>query len=276
MPRIFLFLIFLTSCTGSQRSQDGGDLMRSEVEFLATRMELAVERQYPLLKHKNVNQYVDSLGQRIISHNPDLPPLPYEFRMLKANEVLAFSLPGGVHYFSLGLLRLVDLEGQLAGAISHELAHQQLGHQLIKWRRKVNAHRGEKYIVDFSGNWEDEFLGKDGALYLDPAMEEEADKLALVILYRAKFDPRSYLSFLELLQKQENSKSLRKNVIDLMELHPPIASRLKWVKEGLASLPPMKDPILSSQSFTGLKQKLLEAEKASKKERNEGHGRNSK
>jgi predicted Zn-dependent protease len=260
---IALCVAVLAGCSGQGFDQDGGDLKRSEVEYIASRLRDATEQEYPLLKHKLVTRYVDKLGQEIVSHNREMPPLPYEFRVLRANEILAFSLPGGIVYVSLGLIRAVDFEGQLAAALAHELAHQQLNHQLIVWRRKVNSTRGQSYLLDFSGDWKDNFLGERGALFLERPMEEEADKLAPLILYKAGFDPRLYTSYLQLLRKQELNDT--RSVAALLSLHPPLVERLKWAKEGLLKLPPKKESNLSSPTFRQIKAILKEASKRAPK-----------
>lgn len=261
-----LFVIFLGAsalalpgCGGTELQQDGGDLTRNEVEFLAGRLSAAVEAEYPLLQHKLVNRYVNTLGQSILSRNPDMPPLAYEFRVLRSNEVLVFSLPGGIIYLTLGTIRATELEGQLAGALAHELAHQRLNHPLILWRRKVNANRGQRYLLDFSGGFKANFLGEGGAIRLEKGMEEEADRLAPVILYHAGFDPRLYRSYLQLLRKLETSEATR--VATMMSLHPPILERSAWVKSALAKLPPLKDPAVSSATFQQIKSILQEAAK---------------
>lgn len=261
MQRLLLCfcILFFTACATSSLDKDGGDLTRSEVEFLSGKLSDSIEKEYPILQHKLVNRYVNSLGQSIASHNPDLPPLPYEFRVLKSSEVFVFSIPGGIVYITLGTLRAMELEGQLAAAIAHELAHQQLNHNLIQWRRKVNANRGQKYNLSFEGDWKSIFLGKGGALYLEPAMEEEADRLTPVILYRAQFEPRLYTSYLQALKKLETSES--EKIASMMSLHPTLQQRMDWVKDALTNLPPLKDPSVSSQAFQEIKMILKEAEK---------------
>lgn len=263
---IALLGICLAACSSQDFDQDGGDLKRSEVDLIASRMRDAVEREYPLLKHKLVTRYVDTLGQSIVSRNRKMPPLPYEFRVLRTNEVLCFSLPGGIVYVSLGLLRAVELEGQLAAALSHELAHQQLNHPLIVWRRKVNATRGQSYILDFTGNWKDQFLGERGALFFDKAMEEEAESMGALVLYQAGFDPRLYGSYLQALRKLEMSNTAA--VAAVISLHPPLLQRMKWAKDGIAKLPPRKEASLSSATFQQIKGILKEtARKAGKNDK---------
>ena len=252
-----LCVAVLSACSTQGLDRESSGLKRTEVEYIGARLRNATEQEYPLLKHKLVTRYVDKLGQSIVAYNSDMPPLPYEFRVLKTNEIFAFSLPGGIVYISLGLIRSVDLEGQLAAAIAHELAHQRLGHPLIAWQRRVSESRGQSYMLDFQGDWKSTFLGPRGALYLDAGMEEEADRLAPLVLYRAGFEPRVYTSYLQLLRKHELEDTA--SVAVLLSLHPPIAERLKWAKEGWLKLPPKKDPSLSSPTFRQIKAILKEA-----------------
>lgn len=258
-PIFFLLLFFATACASSNLEQDGGDLTRGEVEVLSRKMSAAVEKEYPLLKHTLVNRYVNNLGQSLVSRNPDMPPLAYEFRVLRSNDDLVFSLPGGIVYITLGTLRAVEIEGQLAAALAHELAHQQLNHPLILWRRKVNANRGERNLLDFSGSWKTNFLGEGGAIHFTRGMEEEADRVAPVVLYRAGYDPRLYTSYLQLLKKLESTAS--PEVAAITSLHPPIADRLRWSKESLVKLPPLKDSAISSATFQQIQSILQQAAK---------------
>lgn len=256
---ITLIAAALAACSGASLDQDGGDLKRAEVEYISSRMRDATEQEFPLLKHKLVTRYIDALGQSIVSHHRDMPPLAYEFRVLRSNELLAFSLPGGIVYVSLGLLRAVEFEGQLAAAISHELAHQQLNHPLIAWRRKVNARRGQRYTLEFTADWKSSFLGEHGALFLERKMEEEADNLAPLLLYKAGFDPRLYTSYLQLLRKLELTDTPQ--VAAILSVHPRLTDRMKWAAEGIAKLPPRKDTNLSSPTFQQIKAILKETSK---------------
>lgn len=251
-----LMLTTLVACSSQPSEQDGGNLTRSEVELLSQKMQEAIELEYPLLQHKMVNRYVNTLGQSLISRNSGMPPLPYEFRVLRTNDILAFSLPGGVVYLTLGMLRAVNTEGELASAVAHELAHQQLNHPLVAWRRRLNSNRGQQNLLDFSGDFQERFFGGGGALLLEKGMEQEADEMAPVILFRAHIEPRLYNSYLLLLKKLEQT-SLRE-VAPMIRAHPPINDRLAWVKAGLMKIPPLKDPEGASPSFQQLKNLLRE------------------
>src|SRR3989344_6187981 len=140
MPN-FLVLIILSvfnSCTSGQIAEEPPHLTRREVENVSKQLEAEVETRYPKIHHRLVNRYINSLGQTIISRNKErMPPLPYEFRVLRSEEIHAFSLPSGIIYITLGVLRHLDLEGQVAAVLTHELAHQAAGHSLLVWRQRL-------------------------------------------------------------------------------------------------------------------------------------------
>ena len=92
-----------------------------------------------------------------------------------------------------------------------------------------------------------------------------ADRLAPVILYRAGFDPRVYLSYLQLLKKLEASRS--ESFAKMASLHPPVSERIEWVKSALLQIPPRKDASVSSASFAQIKSILQQtAEKGAKRQ----------
>lgn len=254
-----LLLLFTFGCSSQSLEQDGGDLTRSEVEYLSRRLSEAVEKKYSVLQHRKVARYIDSLGQYLVSRNRDLPPLPFGFTVLKTNEVFTLSLPGGQVYVTLGLIKASEYEGELAAAVAHELAHQQLAHALVVWRQRINAVRPNRYFLETEGDFSDIFLGKSGYLALGAGREQEADELAPVILYRANFDPRLYPSYLQRLQRLENDDIGRMYVS--ISLHPPIMDRITWSKSAILNIPPIRDSRVSSPGFLEIKGILKSVEK---------------
>ncbi|MCO5142724.1 MAG: M48 family metalloprotease [Oligoflexia bacterium] len=251
---------FILSCASAYNQKDGGALTRAQVEYLSGRMANAIESKIPLLKHKLVNRYVNSLGQSIVAKNKDMPPLPYEFRVLKSNDFLVFSIPGGITYVSLEVLRVASLEGEFASFIAHELAHQKLGHSLIVWRRKVNANKENVNLVNFEGDFNDVFFLPKGAIYLPPEMEEEADKATPIMLYKAGFDPRMVESSYSIIKKAELAKDVR--FAAYLRVHPELKSRIAWSKETTLKLPPNKNLDQSSADFRKIKVLLKSVEEA--------------
>ncbi len=66
--------------------------------------------------------YVQNIGLNL-AKGTEYQQYPYRFTILNTQIVNAFALPGGYIYITRGLLALASSEAELAGVLSHELAH---------------------------------------------------------------------------------------------------------------------------------------------------------
>ncbi len=66
--------------------------------------------------------YVTNIGLGLAKQT-EYQQYPYRFTILNTQIVNAFALPGGYVYITRGLLALASSEAELAGVLSHELAH---------------------------------------------------------------------------------------------------------------------------------------------------------
>src|SRR5207245_7063491 len=78
------------------------------------------------LDNKEIQNYVDSVAQRVAQHS-DLH-IPLHVTVLDSKEINAFALPGGNLFVERGLLEAADDESELAGVIGHEIAHDVARH----------------------------------------------------------------------------------------------------------------------------------------------------
>lgn len=72
-----------------------------------------------------MNDYVESVGQRVVRQSEAASgPYTYDFHVLADPETInAFALPGGQVFITLGLLRRLTSEAELAGVLGHEVGH---------------------------------------------------------------------------------------------------------------------------------------------------------
>jgi len=78
-----------------------------------------VEHKHRLADY--LGDYVQRLEDRVATR---AGVKPEEIRVTEGSEWYAFLLPQGVLYISVGLLERVSSEGELAGLLAHELAHE--------------------------------------------------------------------------------------------------------------------------------------------------------
>ena len=91
----------------------------------------------PEVEDKAIQHYVKSVADRVAQHS-DLK-VPLHIAVLQSKEINAFALPGGYLFIERGLLEAVEDEAELAGVISHELAHVTARHGAMLMKRATIA-----------------------------------------------------------------------------------------------------------------------------------------
>lgn len=78
-----------------------------------------------LYPDRTLQDYVDRVGEGIVKNSAaSESPYPYEFHLLKDERTVnAFALPGGQVFITAALMDRLNSEAQLAGVLSHEIAH---------------------------------------------------------------------------------------------------------------------------------------------------------
>jgi beta-barrel assembly-enhancing protease len=170
----------------------------------------ALLTQAKLLGNDAVQEYVNQVG-RWLTANTERADLPWQFGVMDRVETGAYPMPGGKVIITKGMLQKLSSESELAGILAHEIAHVVRRHQM----QSSTAER----------------IGAINAP-LDPAMEFEADRMAVVIMSRAGYDASAYLSALRKLQGSGDA-----GLQLLAATHPPIANRISQLEPHLGQLP---------------------------------------
>ena len=80
-----------------------------------------VERQAKIVDDPVIAEYVNRVGQNLV-RNSDAK-VPFTIKVLDAEEINAFALPGGFFFVNTGVMLNADSEAELAGVMAHEIAH---------------------------------------------------------------------------------------------------------------------------------------------------------
>src|ERR1700757_3715368 len=80
-----------------------------------------VERQAKVIDDPVIAEYVSRVGQNLV-RNSDAK-VPFTIKVLDSEGVNAFALPGGFFFVNSGLILKTESEAELAGVMSHEIAH---------------------------------------------------------------------------------------------------------------------------------------------------------
>lgn len=187
--------------------------------------------EYP---NDGLTTYVNLIG-RTVADVSDRPELTYRFAILDSREQNAFAAPGGYIFVTIGLLRTLENEAELAGVLAHEVAHVTQKHMLKTIQRSAILANVSEFSLSamnedpqlFSNVIEaaTEALFEKG---LDKELEFEADVVGIEYAYRAGYNPNGLRDYLTTLQGQEGRATSR-----FFSTHPSTSLRLSKVKEVL-------------------------------------------
>jgi beta-barrel assembly-enhancing protease len=241
---LVLTLIFLTGCGIHRTSRDGiisqelpltvDDL--SEIQAGQKNHE-RVMWEYRVYESPKLEQYCNAIAASI-AEVTTRPHLPYKVVLLDSDEVNMFGGPGGYIYVTRGMFDFIESEGELAGAIAHEITHvanydysniPQVGNMRKAYNVMLQGSEIAKSSIGTYGTVAN--YGLKGVGRAAPAIahrfghdqEVETDEKALEALVKAGYDPRGYLKFIEKLTKVEMDDIGRFALF--MNAHPPFADR---------------------------------------------------
>jgi hypothetical protein len=167
-----------------------------------------------------------------------LNPYPYVFKVIKGDEVNAFSLAGGYIYIYEGCLKFAESDDEVAGVLAHEIAHVACRH--VPVLRK----KGGKFdlltipwliFALMTGSEWSHTAAQTSALMgqcLKSGWSIQAEKAAdcggIQILMKSRYNPVGMLTFQERLNKVYPKRDL-----GIYMTHPPTDERIKATMEQL-------------------------------------------
>jgi hypothetical protein len=197
------------------------------------------ERQLPIMNDRDIEEYVNRIGQRLVANIPPQfqhPEFRYSFRVVNAREINAFSLPGGPSYVNRGMIEAARNEGEMAGVMAHEISHAALRHATAQ------ATETQKYqIGSVLGQIAGAVIGGPagavigagsqigfgaGALKYSRKYETQADVLGAEIMARAGYDPRDLSNMFRTIERQGGS-----GAPEWMSSHPNPGNRYACIDQ---------------------------------------------
>jgi len=258
----------------SDRKDDPGQIGNRDVgrclNFYSIEKEIAlgkqlseeVARQGKLHQDPVVGEFVNRLGQNLV-RNSDAR-VPFTFQVLDDDSPNAFALPGGFVFVNTGLIKLASEEDELAGAMSHEIAHVAARHltcrasqeQLVRTAGGIGA-------VLLGGGWAG-LAGREAVAAAVPMAflkfsrsdETEADYLGTQYLYAAGYDPTGAVSIFEkLLALRRTQPNLAARVLST---HPMDGDRIdRTEKEIQRILPARAQYVVNTSEYMEMRERVI-------------------
>jgi len=203
------------------------------------------EQQLPVLRDDTVENYVESVGRRLVNAIPPQfqhPQFQYRFRVIDARDINAFALPGGPMYVNRGMIEAARNEGEMAGVMAHEISHVALRHATAQATETQKFQIGSvlgQIAGAVIGGVPGAVIGTAsqigfgaGALKYSRKYETQADILGAQIMARAGYDPRDLANMFRTIEGQGGGA----RGPEWMSSHPNPGNRYQRINQEAAML----------------------------------------
>jgi predicted Zn-dependent protease len=220
-----------------------------------------VERSAKFIDDPVVTEYVNRVGQNLV-RNSDAQ-VPFTIKVIDSDTINAFALPGGFFFVNSGLILHADEESELAGVMAHEIAHVCARHGTKNATKSQLVQIGAMAASIFIPYTWAGYALYQGMNFMIPLTflkfsrdaEREADYLGLQYMYKAGYDPNSFVSFFEKVEAQE--KKQPGTIPKVFATHPPTPDRIEAIQKEIATILPAREQyIVTTSEFDVVKRRL--------------------
>ena len=227
---------------------------------LGKQMAQEVERQARIVDDPVIAEYVNRIGQNLV-RNSDAK-VPFTIKVIDADEINAFALPGGFFFVNTGVILNADNEAEMAGVMAHEIAHVAARHGTRQATKGQLVNYGSIPLI-FLGGWTGYAIRQGmglaipmGFLTFSRAFESEADLLGLEYMYKTGYDPTAFVDFFEKIQSLEKKKP--GTVAKVFSSHPPTDDRIKNSQKNIDNyLKAKPEYVVTTSEFNDVKARMV-------------------
>jgi len=223
-----------------------------------------VERKMPILSDYDVQGYIERVGQRLTEAIPrefQHPEFRYSYKVVNARDINAFALPGGFTYVNRGLIEAAHNEGEMAGAMAHEISHVALRHGTAQAAKAQKYQTGAAVVgilgavLGGVGNVAGQ-VGQMGIgayfLKFSREYEKQADLLGAQIMANAGYDPHDLANMFRTLEQQAGGGGPQ-----WMSDHPNPGNRYEYINREADALH-VNNPVRNTDAFNRVQAQLRE------------------
>jgi len=192
-----------------------------------------------LVEDPQVTEYINEVGHRLAAQANTDGNHQFSFFVVDSPVINAFALPGGFIGVHTGLLEATRNEDELAGVLSHEVAHVTQRHIA----RRIHANQRQSILstaimlgailVGAAGGGGDAMQGAIAVAQGTAAQQQinftrsneyEADRVGISSLAAAGFDPQGMGSFFEVISRGTTPHEYR--TPEFLRTHPVSSARI--------------------------------------------------
>lgn len=223
-----------------------------------TKLASALERSVREVRDPGTVKYLRELCQALSRQSDSRFPLTV--KVIEGDDPNIFALPGGILYVTTGLIGNVNNEAELAGLMSHEIAHIAARHATKGAFRRTLWKFVSMPAMFFGpfGILAGQIGGVAVPMKLSRNAELEADLLGLQYMYLAGYDPSEFLRFLDRAYVREDRNPSR--VARLFSEYPSLQERLRRDQVVVSTFPPRVEYVVDTSAFAEVKAKFVSPE----------------
>ncbi len=197
-------------------------MLRGE-EGVGNGISKSIKRQVELVEDEEIVDYIQAMGEELVAVS-GREEFNYEFNILMDPNLNAFALPGGKIFVNAGAIAKTRSKAELAGLLSHELAHAVLSHgfRLVSDGSLLSD---LSRFVPYGG-----YASNLVVLNYSRDMEREADELGARILTSAGYAADGLHGLMKTLGEQNT----RKPLFAWMSTHPETDERVENLEEQIS------------------------------------------
>ena len=200
-----------------------------------------MKKEVPISNDAAAKALVERVGRRIAQVS-SLTNAQWEFVVFDSKEANAFCLPGGKVGVYTGILPITKDEAGLATVIGHEVAHAAARHGAERLSNQMLLQTGGQVLGSAVSVADPRWQGVASTVYGLGAnvgyalphsrnQESEADRIGLVYMARAGYDPEAAVGFWQ--RFAEYNKGSGSGTPWFLRTHPLDETRIKRIQEWL-------------------------------------------
>jgi len=228
---------------------------------LGKQLSIEVEKQAKIVDDPIISEYINRLGQNL-ARNSDVT-FPVTFKLIEADEINAFTLPGGYVFINTGLLELSGNEAELASAIAHEIGHAAARHATRQASRDKLISMGTLPLAVIAGPAARVAMNAAmpmAYMRFSREFETEADLLGIQYLWKSGYDPTASIDLFEALESTE--KRQPGSVSKLFRSHPLTPDRIEKTQKNIDKLLPARaEYVLNTSEYEEIRARLEDLSK---------------
>ncbi len=206
-----------------------------------------LRQQLPVIDDPQVRTYINNLGFRLVASNEDAENRQFYFFVINDPAINAFAMPGGYIGINSGLIQNAENESELAGVMAHEIAHVTQRHLARRLEQQSqlsmpmmlaalgsilvmtqNAEAGMAALTGIQAGATQVMINHTRT------NESEADRIGIVTLAKAGFNPTGMATFFEKLLQLSRYSGKR---LAFLSTHPLSQNRITESRDRARELP---------------------------------------